>query len=168
MQASKDAEVLLPDRVRESVEKPFGGLLGDTAELRVLEEIVADPYTDYTQGDLVELTGLSDPSVRKGIERLVEHGIVRNVSRVRRRPVYRADPDSRKLTALTFLAYASMDGRDGTRAMDDAVRHYCDRALPRVDVITVEDHATFVDYPVISGLVVADYGGQGCVSSREA
>lgn len=108
-----------------ALDKPFEGLFGDTAELRVLQEIVADPYSDYSHHDLMELTDLSDPSVRRGIRVLIDHGIIRNVSSVRRSPLYRANLDSKKLTALTFLSYASLDERTGSTSMDDAVRHYC-------------------------------------------
>jgi DNA-binding transcriptional ArsR family regulator len=115
----------LPKSMEVALDKPFEGLFGDTAELRVLQEIVADPYSDYSHHDLMELTDLSDPSVRRGIMVLIDHGIIRNVSSVRRSPLYRANLDSKKLTALTFLSYASLDERTGSTSMDDAVRHYC-------------------------------------------
>jgi hypothetical protein len=115
----------LPKSMEVALDKPFEGLFGDTAELRVLQEIVADPYSDYSHHDLMDLTDLSDPSVRRGIRVLIDHGIIRNVSSARRSPLYRANLDSRKLTALTFLSYASLDERTGSTSMDDAVNHYC-------------------------------------------
>jgi len=129
----------------EPLDSPFDGLFGDTAELRVLQEIVADPYSDYTQKELMELTGLSDPSVRKGLAVLLEHGIIRNVSSVRRRPLYRASLDSRKLTTLTFLSYAVLDERTGSAAMDDAVKHYCESIPTKVEVVLAEG-STFNRY----------------------
>jgi hypothetical protein len=128
----------LPKSIESALDKPFDGLFGDTAELRVLQEVVADPYTDYTHGDLMELTGLSDPSVRRGVRVLVDHGIIRNVSSARRNPVYRAKLDSRKLTALTFLSYATLDERTGSKSMDDAVRRYCEPRNVYIDFVETQ------------------------------
>ena len=125
----------LPKSMEVGLDKPFDGLLGDTAELRVLQEIVADPYSDYTHHDLIELTGLSDPSVRRGIRVLVDQGILRNISSARRNPLYRADLGSKKLTALTFLSYAALDERTGSRSMEDAMRHYCGPRNVYIDFI---------------------------------
>jgi len=125
----------LPKSIEVVLDKPFDGLLGDTAELRVLQEIVADPHSNYTHRELMDLTGLSDPSVRRGIRVLIDHGIIRNMSSARRSPLYRANLDSKKLTALTFLSYASLDDRSGSASMDDAVRHYCGRRDPYIDFL---------------------------------
>jgi len=126
---------------------PFDGLFGDTAELRVLQEIVADPYSDYTQCELMELTGLSDPSVRKGVRALVRQGILKDVSKARRHPIYRAEPGSKKLVALTFLAYASLDEKAGGSSMEDAVRGYCGSIALSPAALTMADEGTFVTYP---------------------
>lgn len=112
---------------------PFGGLFGDTAELRVLQEIVADPFSDYTHHDLMELTELSDPSVRRGLHVLLDQGIVANVSNDRRSPLYRPNRASKKLTALTFLAYAILDDENGENSMDMAVKGYCEPRAPYID-----------------------------------
>ncbi len=140
----------------EGMDMPFDGLFGDTAELRVLQEIVADPYSDYTPGDLMQLTGLSGPSVRRGIRVLVRHGLVEDVSRARRRPIYRTRNGSRKLVALTFVAYAVLDDRTGADSMDDAVRHYCDCVSPDSGAVTIADGATFVEYGDSQGVFVTD------------
>lgn len=129
----------LPKSVEVALDKPFEGLFGDTAELRVLREVVADPYSDYSHHDMMELTGLSDPSVRRGVRVLVDHGIIRNVSSARRNPLYRANLDSKKLLALTFLSYASLDERTGSTSMEDAVRHYCGPRDSHVDFLAMSD-----------------------------
>jgi len=139
-------EMQLPKAMAVSLGKPFGGMFGDTAELRVLQEIVADPYSDYTQQDLVQLTELSDPSVRRGISVLLRHGIVRNVSRTNRRPLYRPNTDSKKLTALTFLAYAVLDEVAGSDSMNEAVRHYCECDASGAGQLLLADGSTLVDY----------------------
>ena len=138
-------EVELPKAMTENLERPFGGLFGDTAELRVLQEIVADPYSDYSHQELMQLTGLSDPSVRKAVSVLLEHGIIDNISKVKRRPTYRPNHGSRKLTALTFLTYAALDDRAGTDSMDEAVRHYCSLLPATIKLKTLADDANSVD-----------------------
>ncbi len=122
-------------RATGEVDRPFGGLFGDTAELRVLQEIIADPYSDYTHHDLMQLTSLSDPSVRRGIRVLLDHDIIRNVSSDRRSPLYRANHGSRRLTALTFFAYAALDDKTGGDSMDGAIRHYCEPRNVYIDFL---------------------------------
>ena len=128
----------LPKSMEAALDKPFEGLFGDTAELRVLQEIVADPYSDYSHHDLMELTGLSDPSVRRGVRVLVNHGIMKNISSSRRNPMYRTNLDSKKLMALTFLSYAVLDERTGSTSLEDAVRHYCG---------PMDSHIDFIGFP---------------------
>lgn len=119
----------------QSLDSPFGGLFGDTAEIRVLQEIVADPFSDYTHHDLMELTELSDPSVRRGIRVMLDQGIVMNVSSDRRSPLYRPNRDSNKLNALVFLTYAIIDDRTGESSMDEAIRDYCEPRGSYVDLL---------------------------------
>jgi DNA-binding transcriptional ArsR family regulator len=146
--------------------KPFGGLFGDTAELRVMQEIVADPYSEYTQQDLMRLTGLSDPSVRRGLSVLLKHGVVENISRTRRRPRYRPNTDSKLLTALTFLAYAVLDEAAGSDSMDEAVRHYCELSAADLSPVLLADGATLVDYVADSALEESAGGAYSVISER--
>jgi hypothetical protein len=149
----------LPKSIEVVLDKPFDGLFGDTAELRVLQEIVADPYSNYTHRELMDLTGLSDPSVRRGIRVLIDQGIIRNISSARRSPLYRADLDSKKLTALTLLSYASLDERTGSTSMDDAVRHYCDYIPLNIVVLPLAEGSNLVRYKFPSyGQVIPQAG----------
>jgi hypothetical protein len=136
----------VPHAANVSSDRPFDGLFGDTAELRVLQEIVADPYSDYTHRDLMELTDLSDPSVRRGIRALVDRGIVINVSSARKNPLYRANLESKRLTALTLLSYATLDERTGGSSMDDAVKHYCDFIPNNTEAVPRYEGSNFVRY----------------------
>lgn len=126
----------LPKSMEDAIDKPFEGLFGDTAELRVLQEIVADPHSGYSHRDLMELTGLSDPSVRRGVRVLIDHGIVKNFSSARRSPLYRANLNSKKLLALTFLTYASLDEKTGSTSLEDAVRDYCASRDSHIDFLS--------------------------------
>ena len=96
----------------------------------------------------MDLTGLSDPSVRKGVHSLIDQGILKNVSSASRRPLYRASLDSSKLTALTFLSYATLDEKTGSKSMDDAVRHYCDCLPASVELMPLAAESTYERYDV--------------------
>lgn len=52
--------------------------------------------------------------------------LLENISTDSQRPVYRVNLASKRLIALTLLAYAITDDRDGTDCMQDAIRHYYD------------------------------------------
>lgn len=149
---------LAPKRIVELSDSPFGGLFGDTAELRVLQEIVADPFSDYTHRDLMELTGLSDPSVRRGLRVLLKQGIVANVSGDRRSPLYRPNRTSKKLTGLMFLAYSILDDETGENSMDMAVKDYCEPRAPFVD---------FLEMPAVKREGINDVNGARVYLSQE-
>jgi hypothetical protein len=116
-------------RLEES-KLPFGGLLGNSVHLRVLREIVADPWRDFKPKNLKLLTSASAPRIKDSLETLASLGLLKNVSDDQQRPVYKANLEDIRLTALTFLAYAATDARDGTNFMDEAIRFYCDEELP--------------------------------------
>jgi hypothetical protein len=103
---------------------PFEGLFGSLSQQRVLQELVADPYSTYTPRDLTELTELTEPTVREAVVALVRLGIVRNVSRRRMRPVYQVNSDSKRMVALMFLSYAALDDSCGEDHLGDAVKYY--------------------------------------------
>lgn len=110
--------------------EPFGGLFGNGVLPRVLQQLVADPESDYHPNELAELTGSSGPAVRAALRTLRGIDFIANVGTSERRPIYRVAPDSRRLRALTFLAYAWSDDRDRTRAMDEAVSAYYQTEVP--------------------------------------
>ena len=49
-------------------------------------------------------------------------------------PVYVPNLDSKKLLALTFLAYAFIDDRDGTDCLDDAIKDYCEKVKRKAHI----------------------------------
>ncbi|CVK32078.1 hypothetical protein [Methanoculleus bourgensis] len=42
----------LPEELEEYLNKPYGGLFGNTVLAQVVEEIIADPTMDYRPGTL--------------------------------------------------------------------------------------------------------------------
>jgi hypothetical protein len=44
----------LPGALEDYLNKPFGGLFGEDIQVRILEEIVADPYSPYRPRDFID------------------------------------------------------------------------------------------------------------------
>lgn len=115
----------LPKGLEKFLKMPYGGLFGNNVQTMILEEIAADPYSVYRPKDFEELTGASAPAIRKSIKNLVELGLLIKEEGDIQHPSYKVNLKSKKLLALNFLAYASIDDRDGSNAMDDAICDYC-------------------------------------------
>jgi hypothetical protein len=138
---------------------PYGGLFGEGVLPRVIQELVADPWMDYHPADLVELTGKSPPAVRGALRFLTESRLVTNVGRSETRPIYRVDVNTRRFQALSWLAFAWADDRDGTALMNQAVADYSSTELrnlitPSIEAVIVQFRGmpdTVRQYFVITG-----------------
>jgi len=103
---------------------PYAGLFGDTVIARVVEEIIADPHSVYHPRDLEELTGASSPSVRDALATLTRFGLLKTAGG--KHPAYTVDRSKKTFVALTLLAYATLDDRQGSDCMNTAIPHYCE------------------------------------------
>ena len=119
----------LEDKLQSGAELPFGGLFGETVLAEVIEEIVADPLHHYRPKDLEDVLERSKPSIRGALQKLTALELLENVSKDAQHPLYRVNTESKRLMALTFLAYAIHDDQEGTDFMDEAVAHYYESAL---------------------------------------
>lgn len=106
----------------EAQNKPYGGLLGDSVTLRVVEEIVADPNTVFSPTDLAELTDSSAPAVRKVLNDLLTLKFIKLANRNPKRPVYSVVKSTKRFLALELLAYARLDDREGTTFFDERLK----------------------------------------------
>ncbi len=106
------------------VNLPYDGLLGDAPIIKVLHQIIADPFQDYRPIDLEELAELSKPPIRDALKTLTSLNILVKDERNKSRPIYRVNTQSKRVLALTFLAYAVLDDRDGTDCTDDVIADY--------------------------------------------
>ncbi len=139
----------LPEDLEPFLDKPYGGLFGDNARTRIIEEIIADPHRYYRPHYFEELTGASAPTVRKILNSLTKLGLLEKDTSDRQHPIYRVNLNSKKVTALTFLAYASLDDRDGSECMEDAILDYYVRVLhPKTQALGV---ATELEYEIGEG-----------------
>jgi hypothetical protein len=121
--------------------QPFDGLLGDTIHLQVLANLIAEPCKQYRIKDIVEQTESNPGTVSKVLRTLEELRFVEEVVPGAKHPVYRVNCESNKLMALTILALAIKDDRDGSELMNDTIMHYCKNIL-NADVRTVEFQTT--------------------------
>lgn len=119
----------LPKDMGAYLDKPYGGLFGDNAQIKIIEEIVADPHRSYRPHYFEEMTGASAPSIRKALNTLTTLGLIDKDTGDIQHPIYRANLKSKKLVALTFLSLASIDDRDGTECMDFAILDYYFKVL---------------------------------------
>ena len=124
MNMTKEELPELPEELEKYVEKPYGGLFGDNVQIRIIEEIVADPYRLYRPKHFEELTGGSQPSIRKALNSLTSLGLLEKDSTDKQHPIYRPNLKSRRIAAMTFLSLASIDDRDKTDCMDMAIADY--------------------------------------------
>lgn len=125
---TKDTLPVLPSELEKYVKIPYGGLFGNSVIVNLLEEITADPDRNYRPIDLEKILGASAPSIRESITSLTAIGIMQKDAGNQKHPVYRANVQSKRLLALTFLAYAILDDRDRTSCMDEAIIDYCHRS----------------------------------------
>lgn len=114
----------LPKELETFVDDPYGGLFGNTVLAHVIEELVASPSVVYRPKDLEDLTGRVEGSIRTALATLRRLNLIENLSPDARHPLYRVNTRSKKFVALSFLAYAMLDDRDGSDCMDTAVHDY--------------------------------------------
>lgn len=113
-----------PKEAEAFIDAPYGGLFGNTVLAHVIEEFIASPSVVYRPKDLEELTEKSEPSIRSALATLLRLNLIEKVSSEKQPPRYRVRVESKKFVALSFLAYAMLDDRDGSDCMDMAVHDY--------------------------------------------
>ena len=138
---------------REFSDIPYAGLFGDTVMARVVEEIVADPHSVYHLKDLEDLTGNSAPRIREALTLLTNLGLLKSSGG--KHPAYTVDMSKKTFVALTLLAYAVLDDREGSDCMETAVRHYCEtRTTPGTGDMTAAAAPGYLSAPATRQLAV--------------
>lgn len=128
---------LLPEAFERGLGMPFEGIFGDTVAARVLSEIVADPFSAYSLGELASLTGSSSPSVRNAVTHLLKLGLLTKIPVRARSWVYGVSPGSKRILALTLLTFAILDDRSRSACFDGALHQLMPPAIPNVAAIQV-------------------------------
>lgn len=157
----EDLPLLPPELIEkwESIKEPFGGMFGNSVLIRVLREIIADPNREFRPIELEKLTSATAPSIKKALDTLTSLDLLKNEFRDSQRPFYRTNLDSERLTALTLLAYAVTDDRDGTDYMDDAIKDYYDYVLRNKYESGVINNITISNITINTAINLAE--GQG-------
>lgn len=108
---------------------PYDGLFGDSNLIRVIRQVIADPFTTYRPIDLEMLTKNRAPTVRDSLKILTSLGLLIKDESDHQHPVYRVNTESKRYLALTILAYAVLDDRNGTDSMNEVIADYCKSEL---------------------------------------
>lgn len=128
----------LPMEFEKYLNEPYGGLFGNNTQIRIVEEIVADPYRDYRPKNLEEMIGTSEPTIRNALKNLSDLGLLEKDTSDIQHPIYRLNLHSKKIIALTFLSYASIDDIDESNCMDEAVFDYYHKEIePKMQVSAI-------------------------------
>jgi hypothetical protein len=156
------------DMGQEHVDKPYGGLFGDNALTRIIEEIVADPYTYYRPKDFEDVTGSSAPSIRKALAILTKLGLLRKDAKDPQHPIYQPVTGSKTLLALTLLSYAMIDDRKGTDCLKSAILEYYKKEGGDGNIQNGEATLTQYDAPLEKIIVKFSNGKDICFSCEAA
>lgn len=134
----------LPEKFENYINKPYGGLFGENVQIKIIEEIVADLYRSYRPKDFEEMIGATAPPVRKALNSLTALGLLEKDLTDHQHPIYQPNLKSKKIVALTFLSFASVDDRDGSDCMDGAIMDYFLKVLkPKIQPIAVANMQKF-------------------------
>ncbi len=112
----------LPKELERYIDMPYGGLFGNNIQIKIIEEIVADPYRSYQPKDFEEMTGAT--SIKKAFNNIIKLGLIKKEKTEDGEVVYKPNLGSKIITALTLLSYALIDDRDGTNIMDKTIEDY--------------------------------------------
>jgi hypothetical protein len=88
--------------------------------------VVEDPDLEYRPIDLEKLTKESAPTVRAYLKTLTSLDLLKKDETDSLHPAYRVNTESKRFIALTFLAYAVLDDKSGTDAMNSVLADYVD------------------------------------------
>lgn len=111
------------------LDQSYGGLFGNSVIASVVEELIADPTMDYRPAYLQEITGKSSKSIYTALKKLVDLRLIERKTGDEQHPIYRVRIESKKFIALSFLAYAMLDDRDGSDCMNFAIHEYYNSVL---------------------------------------
>lgn len=104
---------------------PFGGIIGDSVRIRLLEEFISDPDNPtYSLADLARYTASSPPAVKKELTKLLKQGFIKVTNKNTHRPTYQVDTKSKRFFILTLLSTAVLDDKNGTELTEYEMDNY--------------------------------------------
>jgi len=90
-------------------DEPFGDVLGNTVELRLLEHLLATPKLDFNVTELARAVEVSRPSTNSAVKKFVSFGIAKVVSRRGNMNFYAINEDDPMVGALYRFSDALID-----------------------------------------------------------
>jgi len=114
------------------MDQPFGGLLGDTCETRLLQFLLPMYGIGFEMAELVEETGLTRQSIAKAIRKFSDRDMIR-VRKNGRTPLYSINEDSplvKRLEDFDNSLIESMLGPEEFSKIRDAKKTTPKIALP--------------------------------------
>ena len=108
---------------------PFGGILGNSVIIKVIQEFIADPDEPYSLSYMHELTETSKPAIKDAFKTLLKTGLIYRANKNYKRPLYKINKGSKKYVALSLLSYAALDDINKTNTMDEALKEYIDSEM---------------------------------------
>jgi len=155
-------EIRMSDSAQEIYNNlPYGGLFGETNQIKVIRQIIADPFGDYRPKEIEALVEASAPSVRRVLKNLTHLGLLIKDTTDKQHPVYRVNVTSPMYLALTFLAYAIPDHKNATNYMDDSIADYYNSELRAKYESSNAIEAPHLDktlYSIVKGCACSGFG----------
>jgi hypothetical protein len=84
-------------------ERPFEGILGNTVQLRLLENLIANGPANFNKRELGEVAGIARASTDKAIESFLEWGILKVSEKHGAMTLYALDFDSALVRSMIMF-----------------------------------------------------------------
>jgi hypothetical protein len=108
--------ILIRPMARFNPERPFGGVLGSTAELRVLDLLLSVPRHGYNISELARASGLARATCDRVVKHLVEWQLLRMLESHGNIDSYWLNEDSDHISALRDFHLTTLFGEQPTEA----------------------------------------------------
>lgn len=115
--------------MKDNNSNAFGGILGNSIIIKVINEFIADPDEPYSISYMHDLINASKPAIKDAFENLLKTGLIYISNKNYKRPLYKINKKSNEFIALTLLSYAVLDDTNKTDIMDNAIKEYYENSI---------------------------------------
>lgn len=126
---------------------PFDGVFDTRTQREILEEMISDPFRQYTPSEISDLLGKQFRTLRESFSRLEKLDLIVKDDSDRQRPKYRINIDSHRILALSFYLLAKNDDKFKTQTMKTAMRKYCRKEFP--DMFTLPNGTIVMERMIV-------------------
>ena len=111
---------------------PFQGVFETKTQREILEEMLSDPFRNYTPTEISDLLGKKFRTLREAFTKLEQLQLIIKDNSDRQRPKYRINNNSYRIIALSLFLLAQNDDRYHTDSFRKAMRTYCRKEFPEM------------------------------------